>query len=193
MGIKERRQREIEGVKQEVLQATRRLARENGWPEVSIRKIAEAIEYTPPVIYEHFKNKEAILITLDELGFKLLREHLDAARDTVRDPAQQLLAVSEAFWDWAFAHTELYQVMFNMEGVQSSPTNSKALLQGADAALQALRQLHLFSTGVEGVFFNWWAIVHGHVGLVMSGRIPGMREQIRQYMLDGVGRLIRTL
>lgn len=193
MGIKERRQREIEAVKADILDATRKLALANGWPEVSIRKIGHAIEYTPPVIYEHFKSKEAILIALEEMGFRQLRYALEEAREAHNDPGEQLHAMTGAYYDWAFAFPELYQVMFNLEGVRSTPPSSTSLREAGKPVISTLQQLHLFKAEVEELFFNWWGMAHGHVSLVMSGQVSGMRTSVRRYLLAGVERYRKGL
>lgn len=193
MGIKERRLREIESQKTAILEATRKLAIEEGWPKVSIRKIATIIEYTAPVIYERFKNKEAILIELESQGFRQLKYTLEEARGQANDPPQQLALVSRAFWDWAFAHAELYQVMFNLHGVQSTPPSTKSLSDCANCVLEIIRQDRLFSSDIEELFFHWWSIVHGHVSLVMSGQVSGMNTQMRTYMLAAVDRFAKSL
>ena len=193
MGIKERRLREIESQKNAILEATRQLAIQKGWPDVSIRKIADIIEYTPPVIYERFKNKEAILIELESQGFKQLKYSLEEAREASNDPHEQLSLVSKAFWDWAFQNPELYQVMFNLQGVQSTPPSTKALLDTAQCVLEILRQLQMFSSATEELFFHWWSIVHGHVSLVMAGQVPGMNSQMRRYMTNSIERFGKSL
>lgn len=193
MGIRERRLREIESQKTAILEATRKLAIQKGWPEVSIRKIADIIEYTPPVIYERFKNKEAILIELESQGFRKLKFSLEEAREQSSDPHQQLVLVTAAFWDWSFANSELYQVMFNLQGVQSTPPSPKSLSDSANCVLEIIRQIHLFSSETEGLFFHWWSIVHGHVSLVMSGQVGGMNTQMRRYLLNAVERFGKSL
>ncbi|MEO1451474.1 MAG: TetR/AcrR family transcriptional regulator, partial [Bacteroidota bacterium] len=127
MGIKERRQREIEAVKAAIMKTSRQMAQEKGWPEVSIRKIAKAIEYTPPVIYEHFKNREAILIAWEDQGFRELRYALEEARSSEKEPVAQLKALTAKIWDWAFTNRELYEIMFNLEGAKCSPASTKSL------------------------------------------------------------------
>jgi AcrR family transcriptional regulator len=193
MGIKERRQREIETVKAAILEAARKLAIAEGWPKVSIRKIANAIEFTPPVIYEHYKNKEAILIELEDIGFRQLRYALEEARAETTDPAEQLIRMSETYWEWAFQQGELYQVMFNLEGIRSTPPTSTALRESGKPVIKTLQQLHLFQAEVEELFFNWWGLVHGHVSIVMSQQVSGMQHQLRRYLLAGVRRFIQGM
>ncbi|MEM7658634.1 MAG: TetR/AcrR family transcriptional regulator [Bacteroidota bacterium] len=193
MGIKERRQREIETLKASILKATRSLAIELGWEKVSIRKISDRIEYTPPVIYEHFENKEAILIELEVMGFRNLKYVMDDARQTVSDPLGQMKAVSAAFWDWAFQHAELYQVMFNLEGVKAHPASRQSLKECSQSVIEILRSGQLFSTDTDELFFHWWSIMHGHVSLVQSGQVAGVNNLMRRSVLAAVERLMKSL
>ena len=61
MGIKERRERQRREVRGGILDAARGIAVAEGWRSVTIRKIAERIEYSPPVIYEHFDSKDELV------------------------------------------------------------------------------------------------------------------------------------
>ncbi|WNJ18575.1 TetR/AcrR family transcriptional regulator [Pontibacter sp. G13] len=180
-------------MKARILEAARELAIQDGWPNVSIRKIGYKIEYTPPVIYEHFRNKEAILIELEHQGFRMLGAHLDDARQTQTDPMAQLKAITAAFWDWAFRHAELYQVMFNMEGIRSTATNPMALRESAHSVLKTLSHLMLFAGDLDEMFLSWWSLAHGHVSLVMSGQLRGRDDQMRKNLLASVGRFAKTL
>lgn len=191
---KERRQREIAQVKQQILGAARQLAKGNGWPAVSIRKISEIIAYTPPVIYEHFKGgKEEILNALENRGFETLKNELEVARLSATEPLRQLDAISIAFWNFAFRETDLYQVMFNLEGIRSEPPSQQAIRECGEPILETLRYLHTFPAERESLFFNWWAMSHGYVSLSMSGQIPLGNETLRQYYLQAVQRLAQVM
>ncbi|MDX2246414.1 MAG: TetR/AcrR family transcriptional regulator [Bacteroidia bacterium] len=190
---KERRLKDIETLKGKVLQAARDLAVKEGWSGVSIREIGKIVQYTSPVIYEHFKNKEAILIELEEMGFRELRTTLMEARTRSSQPTTQLEDISAAFWDWAFYNAELYQVMFNLEGIHCSPTNPNALKEATTPVIEILKQINLFSGELDELFFHWWAIVHGHISLVMSGQIKGMDTRIRKYMISAVQRFTKSI
>jgi AcrR family transcriptional regulator len=72
MGIAERKIRQKEDVRASILKAAWQLVENEGWQAVSIRKIAEAIEYSVPVIYDHFQNKDAILLEFTKEGFRIL-------------------------------------------------------------------------------------------------------------------------
>src|SRR5215467_996344 len=114
MGITERRQRQKEEVKTNILSTAWQMVKEDGWEAISIRKIADAIEYSVPVIYDHFENKEAILWEFAKEGFQRLTKKIQQAKDKSGDPAEQLKAIADAYWSFASKNRESYQLMFGM-------------------------------------------------------------------------------
>ena len=72
MGILDRKQRQKEEVRAMILDTAWQMVVTEGWHSFSIRKIADAIEYSVPVIYSHFENKDAILLEFNRKGFELL-------------------------------------------------------------------------------------------------------------------------
>ena len=80
----ERKLREKEKIKQNILDAARDIAAKEGWHAVTIRKIANKIEYTPPIVYEHFENKEDLFKELIYMGFRLLKKEFEKARQSER-------------------------------------------------------------------------------------------------------------
>jgi AcrR family transcriptional regulator len=83
MGITERKLRQREEVRASILAAASKLVEKEGWQALSIRKIADAIEYSAPVIYDHFENKDALLLEFTKRGFQILNEELAQAKKTV--------------------------------------------------------------------------------------------------------------
>src|SRR5215471_16595097 len=110
MGPKQRREREKEEVKQKILDAARELFVEQGYEAVSMRKIAERIEYSPTAIYLHFKDKESLLEELCGNDFRALaREFIVFAQ--IRDPLERLRASGMAYVDFALSHPQHYRLM----------------------------------------------------------------------------------
>ena len=79
MGVMERKAREREELKQQILDAARELFVRDGYESVSMRKIADKIEYSPAAIYTYFKDKDEILDCLCEETFLQLHQHQLAA------------------------------------------------------------------------------------------------------------------
>ncbi len=190
---KERREREKAAVKAATLKASRELAKQYGWPKVSIRKIAKEIQYTPPVIYQHFKNKEAILMELEMQGFRKLKFALEDTMSKGGEPIPRLLSLTATAWDWAFEEADLYQVMFNLDSIHATPPNRKALSESAEVVLKTLKEIHLFESQVEEYFFTWWSLLHGYISLIMSGQVQGKRSKMRGFLLDAVERFAKSL
>src|SRR4028118_2384992 len=95
----ERKIRQKETLREGILQAARKIAIQEGWQAVTIRKIADEIEYTPPIVYEYFANKEAVFYELAMEGFKILRTKLEAQANA--DPSQRLIGYALLHWQFA--------------------------------------------------------------------------------------------
>ncbi len=111
MGIKERQDREKQAVRQSILDAARDLFAIEGYRNVSIRKIAERIEYSPAAIYSYFAGKDDIYLALAEDGFRLLDEKVKSAR---RDgsPLDQVRAGWWAFYEFSKEQPAYFELLF---------------------------------------------------------------------------------
>src|SRR5205814_9109879 len=118
MGIKERQERDREAVRRAILDAARELFVAEGFRNVSIRKIAERIEYSPAAIYSYFPSKDDIFFALAEEGFRLLAEALVASAH-VPDPLERLRRGLWAFYTFSKAHAEYFALMFVDRSVPS--------------------------------------------------------------------------
>jgi len=111
----ERRQREKEEQRKAIMDAAIAIASKEGWQAVTIRRIAEAIEYAPPIVYEYFDNKEALFTQLVYKGFGLLHSEYIKAKSSEPDPKKLLRLLSVAHWNFSETNKELFQLMFNLE------------------------------------------------------------------------------
>jgi AcrR family transcriptional regulator len=98
MGIKERQERDREAVRRSILDAARELFVIEGFQNVSIRKIAERIEYSPAAIYGYFPSKDDIFFALAEEGLRLLGDPLAIREDPALRDAPPLDRVRAIFW-----------------------------------------------------------------------------------------------
>ena len=111
MGVKERQEREREAVARAILDAARDLFVAEGYQSVSIRKIAERIEYSPAAIYSYFPSKDDIFLALAEEGFHLLAAP-DGAPSPAATPLDGIRAVFLKLYAFSKAHPEYYALMF---------------------------------------------------------------------------------
>ena len=77
MGVKERRERIKQATREGILQGARQIAQEEGWGALTIRKVADYIEYSPSIVYEYFDSKDEILRALMQQGFQTLAVAMD--------------------------------------------------------------------------------------------------------------------
>jgi AcrR family transcriptional regulator len=98
MGIKERQERDREAVRRAILDAARELFVAEGFQNVSIRKIAERIEYSPAAIYGYFPSKDDIFFALAEEGFRLLGDPSKGDRREQLASLDQLQRIRAVFW-----------------------------------------------------------------------------------------------
>jgi AcrR family transcriptional regulator len=111
MGIKERQERERETVRRTILDAARQLFVDEGYQHVSMRKIADRIEYSPAAIYGYFPAKDDIFLALAEEGFHLLHEMSEAAPEH-DDPLATLRARMLVFYEFSKRYPEYFALMF---------------------------------------------------------------------------------
>ncbi|WP_375444672.1 TetR/AcrR family transcriptional regulator [uncultured Fibrella sp.] len=196
MGILERRTRQKEEVKTSILQAAWQLVLEEGWQSLSIRKIADAIEYSVPVIYSHFENKDAILLEFTKDGFRLLTEAISRERNSHQEPSQQLEAIAQAYWHFAFEHKEYYQLMFGLGIPACETVNQVAEMKEFSDTLVSVIQQAIDSNPTAKVdaflkFHTYWSILHGLVSIQMIDRKTNPWSQL--VLKDAIGGFIKAL
>ena len=185
MGIKERRQRQRQQLREGILAAAREIASEEGWRAVTIRKIAAIIEYSPPVIYEYFDSKDEILLELMRQGYAEQLEAVERARRAAEDPEEALINIGHAWLGLAFKSPDLYQVMYGLGGVSFPVTElRKEGEKIAEVLREAIEEI-LVRHGKEaedvwGKVNMLWGTVHGLVALAMAGRITGGNEEAQR-------------
>jgi AcrR family transcriptional regulator len=115
MGIKERQERDREAVGRAILDAARELFVVEGFQNVSIRKIAERIEYSPAAIYGYFPSKDDIFFALAEEGFRLLGDPAAVRHDPLLKDAPPLERVRAVFWrlyEFSVEQPQYFALMF---------------------------------------------------------------------------------
>src|SRR5262245_46819074 len=112
MGIKERRARQKTLLRQEILDAARELLIRDGYENLSMRKVAERIDYSPTAIYLHFKDKQELVFSLCQETFAKLVRELETLPDEIADPIAQLRAGMERYIDFGLKHPDHYLPTF---------------------------------------------------------------------------------
>ncbi|HEY8920939.1 MAG TPA: TetR/AcrR family transcriptional regulator [Chitinophaga sp.] len=187
MGIAERKQRQREEIRAGILDAAWHLVHEEGWAALSIRKIAEAIEYSVPVVYDHFENKDAIIAEFNKKGFQLLENQLRTARQQHTDAEQQLEAIGRAYWDFAFQHKQYYQLMFSL-GIPTCESARKIPEVGECMDVIRCTIEHIIKQNGNGAadpflkFQAFQSMIHGLVSINIIG--PANNEELNRLVLQ---------
>ena len=191
MGSKERIQRLKDETRVNILDAAYKIVKEQGWQALSMRKIADEIEYTAPIIYEYFSNKDAILAELNKKGFLSLAKAIKVARDSHQNPGEQIEAMWMAYWNFAFESKELYQLMFGVSMScypwQKSPESEVP----ANLIVEVIRQLLEDKASDEEIclkYYTFWSIVHGlvSINLVNRGQSDEVNRKVLKGAIDGI-------
>jgi AcrR family transcriptional regulator len=182
MGIKERRERERQELKQNILLAAREIAARDGWQAVTVRKVAELVEYSPPTLYEYFPSKDAILQELVREGFSQLAEGVRRAYDSTSDPKERMVRLALSYCNFAWDKPELYQVMHSMGGASCNMEGRPNEQEDVDLTFCRSVRAAVDAAGGEAPDINAdmelpLATLHGIVSLTMTGMLSGGREK----------------
>ena len=185
LGISERKGRERVEREQRIVASARSIAEAEGWAAVTIRRLAEEVEYSQPVLYSHFENRDAIVAAVAVEGF---REMAIALQQAARRPAGRgaaLRDVAMAYLAFAREHPAVYEAMFSMRtNLHFAEADTKSELRDGFAALMAV--VAPSSSDAEIATETFWAALHGLAELERSGRIRPSARSERIALLCGL-------
>jgi AcrR family transcriptional regulator len=199
MASKERIQRLKEETRIKILEASLDIVKEDGWQSLSMRKIADRIEYTAPIIYEYFANKDAILNELTRQGFVKLGREMEEASKALSDPSAQLEAMWLAYWNFAFANKELYQVMYGVEMNCCVFENSCPDIQGPsnliwDKITELVPEEKRTEEYISTKYYTFWSVVHGLISINMTRQTRQTSDEInKQVLKDALSGIINSI
>lgn len=177
MGVKERKVREKQDMRELILKAAHQIFVDKSFEEVSIRNIAEEIEYSPATIYLYFKDKNEIFYALHTEAFKVFNEYV-AEIVMIADPFERLIALGRKFMAFARKYPKYYDIMFITKAPMDCHLNKDKWVEGTKA--------HAFLEGLvaeckaAGRFKNLdlkilslsiWSFVHGLCSLELQNRL----------------------
>ena len=198
MASKDRILRLKEETRMSILKAALHIAKEEGWEALSMRKIADAIEYTAPIIYEYFENKDALLYELTRTGYLILNSKLEEAKSQHSTPDKQLEAMWLAYWNFAFLKKELYQLMYgistncNCELMNKMPEAEKQWDIIAEVIAKLMRIDDLESEEICLRYYTFWSVIHGLISINILSR--GSSDEInRQVLMNAITGIIRSM
>ena len=175
----ERRERERAGRRQAIVTAARELAEAEGWEAVTTRRLSDRIEYSQPVLYSHFENRDAIIEAVAVEGFGELAAALHHATSKARSPQAALRGTAAAYAEFAGANPALYDAMFTLAtGLPFGRPEAPAQLHDAFAEIRKAVEPLAGSRDAETLTEVAWSSMHGLASLARAGRLrPDFRDQ----------------
>jgi len=174
--IGERKLRDRQARRAQIIGAARRIAELEGWSKVTVRRLSDEISYSQPVLYAHFGSREGILAAVAIEGFQEIGRALEKARKLVRGNTVE--SVAAAYLEFAASSPALYEVMFSLSlsvpfGEAATPPELRfafsqllELFQGQNSKAEVLSEL-------------FWASLHGIAELSRTKRFPPSRQKER--------------
>ena len=180
MGSTERRARHKEELRRKILDAARAIIMEEGFAALTMRRIAERIDYSPAAIYLHFTDREEIARDLSREGFGELLQCLQPTSAAV-DPWVRLREISRAYVSFGMAHPETYKLIFMEDAryMKAIFARKEPVTENDPAtesfrilfrAAQDLKQAGLTNKQIEPLELTEtiWTAVHGIVSLKLT-------------------------
>ncbi len=194
LGTAERKGRDRAAREHRIVAAARAIAEREGWDAVTVRRLADEIEYSQPVLYSHFKNRDAIVAAVAVEGFKELTAALrEAASGSTGRNALKNVAL--AYLAFALDRPALYDAMFVLPtDLRFAEAGTRPELRAGFEALAAV--VAPFCVEVADVTETFWAALHGVATLERSGRIrPSARNErialvVRAIVVSGKSRRV---
>jgi AcrR family transcriptional regulator len=175
--IAERKLRDRQARRAQIISVARRIAEIEGWPNVTVRRLSDEISYSQPVLYAHFGSREGILAAVAVEGFHELGVALEKARRRAKGGGA-VEALASAYLAFASSAPALYEVMFSLSlNVPFADPATPAELQFAFAQLMELFKNQGSQSEVLSEIF--WASLHGLAEFTRTKRIPRSRQKER--------------
>lgn len=176
MGIAERKERARENLRQDILEAAAELFAEEGYANLSMRKIAEKIEYSPTTIYLYFKDKNELVHEVCEATFSKLTEQITEVQDNSSTPLDVLRNGMKTYVEFGLSHPKHYEMVF----ITPLPTDSlsdktfedsmgrRAFERMRAAVSMCMESGDIAKGDVELISQALWAGIHGVTALLIG-------------------------
>ena len=177
MGIVERREREKEEMRKLILDTSLNLFVKMGFENVSMRTIADAIEYSVGTLYLYFKDKDEIFFSLFKQGFELFYQRQQKLH-SIENSLERMKQLSKEYIEFAFENPALYEIMFVLKSPMKHLTDehdiqvsNASFLELVSSVQQCMDDGYFVKTDVYATALYVWGTVHGIVTLIQSKRM----------------------
>jgi AcrR family transcriptional regulator len=178
-------------MRKRILKAALKLFTRMSYEDVTIRKIAAVIGYSPAIIYYYFKNKDAIFAELRQEGFRKLCDVQRAARQS-DDPRQRLYDHMQAYAGFALGHREYYEIMTLMSAPMAKPSKHAPRTPVGDSFELLIEDVQLAivagilppAQSTRRIALLFLSMLHGLIALVLRQRVSVASAKTDQDMVS---------
>jgi AcrR family transcriptional regulator len=197
MESKKRILRTKDTTRRSILDTALQMIEAKGCDCISMRKLADEIGYSAPVIYDHYKNKEDIYLEIVRKGYLLLNNDIKIASARHKDAALKIEGMWMAYWDFANQHKEIYQLMFGINVSCFSKAqitiNGQVIYKLFSPAIGSLfKNSENIEKGIQVKFVTYWALIHGSIAINLVRKDFG-DEMNRNIIIDGVRNITTSI
>lgn len=197
VGIIERKEREKAEMRRRIVDVAVKMIVEEGYEKVSIRNIADKIEYSPATIYLYYKDKDQLLYDVQSDAFATLASEF-LQKITAEDPFKRLEQLAKAYVGFSREHPELYDLMFIIKAPMNALVEEEKWKNG-DPAYDGL--FHLMQECIDKKVVKFkdatiatlsvWGFAHGLISLHLRGRCSKVSKVSDEDMPEVVDEAIR--
>ena len=168
MGTKERRAREKEQLRRQIIDAARELFVSEGYENVSMRKIANKIEYSPTTIYLYFKDKADLLDSVCKETLLDLLNTLGLLNRDKSDPIETLRKSGKAYVEFGLKYPQDYKLTFVVRpqfqkglGLEEGSVGERVFNYLREMVSECISQKAFRQVDVDTAGQALWSAVHG--------------------------------
>jgi len=176
-----------------IVKAAIEIATDEGWPNVTMRKIADKIEYSHAALYEYFPGRSAILLEVVRQGYG---ELCAAANVALPEHRRGLRMLVEVIWNFALSKPVVYQAMHGLSGVPlTAPAAPEEARRVLEMMIDTLKQLapSASRSQLEATADTIWSTQHGFISLHLAGQLAGGERRAKRLSRQAANDLVEGL
>lgn len=200
MGVRDRRVREKRQLRAQILDAARDILVTEGFGALSMRKVADRIEYSPTAIYLHFPDKQSLVAELCEETFSRLVREMESLPSESRDPLVCLRRGLDRYVRFGLKYPQHYLATFVVPNDVTEDDDTRARLQSPESSgmralgilrqivAECVRQKKLKKVDIDVTTRALWAGIHGITSLlIVYVRFPwGDQDKVVSTLIDAM-------
>ncbi len=183
MGIKERRKKEKEQLKELILKEATLMFLEEGYEKTSMRKIAQKIEYSVGTLYLYYENKNELFYGVQSVAFEKFLNYMEPLQE-IESPVERIKRLGETYIAFALDNKAYYDIMFMIEAPMESVEETEGWKRGQrtfsliEEAVSESQGLGYFEgKNPRAVALVFWSAMHGMVALMLRDRLDKMKNK----------------